>query len=263
MPATVLDGAIGTSVLSAPSVQNIPGQRRNAVLIISGDPTGNLVAPQGTIALRIDGGVGTTVYQKTSGGVMTPDNTGWEALAGAGSTPSFVSVTTDALIMDRANADTRFRRTAANQVTLDNNAGGSADFITTRDLISGRDVSVSGNRFLYWTSGGSIDSPADAEFHFTNKAGTVGIGINVAVDGTISFQNRAFNAFATCILGTMTINGNLNLPGSATPMVQSNTTFTNHAGLSAGTLTNAPAAGNPTSWIAINDNGVTRYIPAW
>lgn len=31
----------------------------------------------------------------------------------------------------------------------------------------------------------------------------------------------------------------------------------------AGTITNAPAAGNPTKWIPINDNGTTRYIPAW
>lgn len=35
------------------------------------------------------------------------------------------------------------------------------------------------------------------------------------------------------------------------------------AGASAGTITNAPAAGNPTKWIPINDNGTTRYIPAW
>jgi hypothetical protein len=26
---------------------------------------------------------------------------------------------------------------------------------------------------------------------------------------------------------------------------------------------NAPAAGNPTKWIPIDDNGTTRYIPAW
>lgn len=29
------------------------------------------------------------------------------------------------------------------------------------------------------------------------------------------------------------------------------------------TLTNAPIAGNPTKWIAIDDNGTVRYIPAW
>lgn len=39
--------------------------------------------------------------------------------------------------------------------------------------------------------------------------------------------------------------------------------LTNGAGAGAGTLLNAPVAGNPTKWIGINDNGVTRYIPAW
>ena len=39
--------------------------------------------------------------------------------------------------------------------------------------------------------------------------------------------------------------------------------FTDGAGASTGTLTNAPAAGNPTKWIPIDDNGTTRYIPAW
>lgn len=28
-------------------------------------------------------------------------------------------------------------------------------------------------------------------------------------------------------------------------------------------LTNAPRSGNPTKWIPVNDNGTTRYIPAW
>jgi hypothetical protein len=28
-------------------------------------------------------------------------------------------------------------------------------------------------------------------------------------------------------------------------------------------VTNAPAAGNPTKWIAIDDNGTSRKIPAW
>lgn len=39
--------------------------------------------------------------------------------------------------------------------------------------------------------------------------------------------------------------------------------LTNGAGASAGTITNAPSVGNPTKWIPINDNGTTRYIPAW
>ncbi len=41
------------------------------------------------------------------------------------------------------------------------------------------------------------------------------------------------------------------------------TAYTNNAAAQAGTLTNAPAAGNPTKWIPINDNGTIRNIPAW
>ena len=35
------------------------------------------------------------------------------------------------------------------------------------------------------------------------------------------------------------------------------------AGVGAGTLNNAPAVGNPTKWLQINDNGTIRFIPAW
>ena len=41
------------------------------------------------------------------------------------------------------------------------------------------------------------------------------------------------------------------------------TAYTNNAAAAVGTLTNAPAAGNPTKWIPINDNGTIRNIPAW
>lgn len=50
---------------------------------------------------------------------------------------------------------------------------------------------------------------------------------------------------------------------SATQMLSSLVSFNNGAGAATGTLTNAPAAGNPTKWIGINDNGTLRYIPAW
>lgn len=50
---------------------------------------------------------------------------------------------------------------------------------------------------------------------------------------------------------------------SAAPCIASRTTLTDGAGVATGTLTNAPAAGNPTKWIAIDDNGTTRQIPCW
>jgi hypothetical protein len=40
-------------------------------------------------------------------------------------------------------------------------------------------------------------------------------------------------------------------------------TLANGAGSGAGTLSNAPSAGNPTKWIGVDDNGTTRHVPAW
>lgn len=49
----------------------------------------------------------------------------------------------------------------------------------------------------------------------------------------------------------------------AAPLLTTSVALTDGAAAQTGTLTNAPAAGNPTKWIAINDNGTTRQIPAW
>lgn len=50
---------------------------------------------------------------------------------------------------------------------------------------------------------------------------------------------------------------------SASFLMRTKTSWSTGAGASTGTLTNAPAVGNPTKWIPVDDNGTTRYIPAW
>lgn len=50
---------------------------------------------------------------------------------------------------------------------------------------------------------------------------------------------------------------------SASFMIRTKTSYSNGAAAAAGTITNAPAVGNPTKWIPVDDNGTTRYIPAW
>lgn len=57
------------------------------------------------------------------------------------------------------------------------------------------------------------------------------------------------------------IGGSLRI--NAATMISTATSFMNGAGAASGTLTNAPSAGNPTKWIPVNDNGTTRYLPAW
>lgn len=50
---------------------------------------------------------------------------------------------------------------------------------------------------------------------------------------------------------------------SDTTLLRTSVALTNGAAAAAATLLNAPVAGNPTKWVPINDNGTTRYIPAW
>lgn len=49
---------------------------------------------------------------------------------------------------------------------------------------------------------------------------------------------------------------------AATP-IRSTVSLTDYAGALLGTLANSPVAGNPTKWIAFDDNGTTRYLPLW
>ena len=64
------------------------------------------------------------------------------------------------------------------------------------------------------------------------------------------------------VTGTLSATSTITTLGGATFHTTSSA-LTNGAGVGAGTLLTAPAAGNPTKWIGINDNGTTRYIPAW
>lgn len=59
-----------------------------------------------------------------------------------------------------------------------------------------------------------------------------------------------------------TFAGSVTLAGGAQLLLTTNT-LTNGAAAAVGTLLNAPVAGNPTKWVAINDAGTVRYIPAW
>lgn len=53
------------------------------------------------------------------------------------------------------------------------------------------------------------------------------------------------------------------LKNNQSVLLESTSTLSNGSALAAGTLLNAPVAGDPTKWVAIDDNGTTRYIPTW
>lgn len=53
------------------------------------------------------------------------------------------------------------------------------------------------------------------------------------------------------------------LTDSTTNVIASSVALANAAGAAAGTLLNAPTAGNPTKWCQIDDNGTIRKFPTW
>ena len=77
----------------------------------------------------------------------------------------------------------------------------------------------------------------------------------------ISIQMASVEKIGISAAGIVTL-ANITTPGGAA-FHTTNTAMTDGAGASLGTLTNAPSAGNPTKWIGFNDNGTTRFIPAW
>lgn len=91
-------------------------------------------------------------------------------------------------------------------------------------------------------------------------------GYGVAVTGTGIAVQQTTPTLITPVLGAATGTSLVLSGGITTGNTTLHTTsvaLTNGAAAAAGTLLNAPVAGNPTKWIPINDNGTTRYIPTW
>lgn len=91
------------------------------------------------------------------------------------------------------------------------------------------------------------------------SSGNPTIGVNA---GSLAISSAVVCASTLSAAG-ITITGGATLTLANSVLLSTSVALFNGAGASAGTLTNAPAAGNPTKWIQINDNGTTRHIPAW
>lgn len=135
--------------------------------------------------------------------------------------------------------------------------------------VSGSIVSSSGTGMAVASGGGfQVTSRAifqgggaDGRMNLTNTS-NAGIGFDVTTPGTLKIRTTAQTGDGSLTALDLTASGILTTLGGASFHTTSSA-LTNGAGVAAGTLLNAPSAGNPTKWIGINDNGTTRYIPAW
>lgn len=81
----------------------------------------------------------------------------------------------------------------------------------------------------------------------------------VSITTPASGQLLVYNGSLWVNTGTVTAD----LTNNTGRLIDSSVNLTNGAGANVGTLTNSPVTGDPTKWIPIDDNGTTRYIPAW
>jgi len=83
--------------------------------------------------------------------------------------------------------------------------------------------------------------------------------------GAVTCSTTLAVSSTTTMTGLLTANGGITVVGGAN-LLTTNTDLTNQNSgntASLGAVSNAPIPGDPTKWIAINDNGTTRYIPTW
>ncbi len=167
--------------------------------------------------------------------------------------------------------DLNITSTASNGASLlmDLRVGGTSMFRVRKDgsttiagtLVAGVSSSVQFNgRAVIQSTADSIlliTNNAQTDFNRMNFGGSTS-SFPALKRSTTTLQVRLADDSAFANLSVLNVLSNL-----AATVITSSVALTNGAGAGAGTITNAPAAGNPTKWIGINDNGTIRYVPAW
>lgn len=128
---------------------------------------------------------------------------------------------------------------------------------------------------MYLGQGITYATATGITIHATGGSGTnnvggnmtlaAGIGTGAAAASKILFNVPVVGPTGTTpqALATMLTVSSTGITVGSPTLISSSVALTNGAGTAIATLTNAPVATNPTKWIPINDNGTTRYIPAW
>jgi hypothetical protein len=113
--------------------------------------------------------------------------------------------------------------------------------------------------------GTGISLSSGARYNWGNGAvgSTIDLYLGRAGAGSVILSDTTNTlSFAVIANNVMQIN-NLIYSNSATQILGSKTTITGGATGNVPTLTAGPVTGNPTKWLPYDDNGTTRYIPAW
>lgn len=177
-------------------------------------------------------------------------NSAWISPFGINFTGASVVFTTPALFADGSSALPSAAFASEPTLGLFRPSAQNLGLVTSAGHISidfGEDIFV----FTSTTRFGWTNSATNA---FT---GALDSGFSRISAGLIGVGTGGAGSFAGGLKLT-----DLTLARAAT-LLSTSVALTDQSGAGAGTITNAPSAGNPTKWIAIDDNGTTRKIPTW
>mgnify|MGYP001566741902 CR=1 FL=1 len=136
-----------------------------------------------------------------------------------------------------------------------------------RIVFVGTAIELSATAYIYFNARSQLKSSANGDFLLQNASasdfGSIKLGgltssFPALKRSTTTIQVRLADDSADAGLTALSIS-----TSTAATFHTTTAALTDGAGVATGTLLTAPAAGNPTKWIGINDNGTTRYIPAW
>ena len=235
-------------------------QRLRMAFISSNFFIGTESATSGAIGLRLHSG-STTLSLFTQGTATE----GWQINTG-----NLVALTDNTYDIGASGATRPRNVFIAGTITTGGVAtiGGTLTVNGGSSINSNGDISVLAGRSLGFGSHGGLQSGgSDGIMQFRNNGNTD--FIRVQLGGTsasfpaiarsttdIHIKLADDSAFTGLKAKTLTVS-------DGTFALISSAAFNNGVGVAAGTLLTAPTAGDPTKWIPINDNGTTRYVPAW
>jgi len=115
---------------------------------------------------------------------------------------------------------------------------------------------VAARTIRFTNASGANITAGDVTFIAPRATGNVAGGSFVFQTGAVGVSGSTLQV-ATTQFTILTSAGGAGVPNLRIDNV------TTGAGAGAGTITNAPTAGNPTFWLPININGTVLYIPCW
>lgn len=236
----------GTLAVSANNLSFFAATTSAQLAGVISDETGT-----GTLVFNTTPTFSTSVIISNNATTVTPPTDSLLHLSAANSTNGILAIDTYAsfsVIMSR-----RANGTAASPTGLV--ASDIIGGINARGYTSAGAYTTANNAAVIFAATETWSSTANGteiQFYTTpNTTASITLAMTLSQSGGLS-------------IGTATSAGlGMIRTNSATFMIRTSTSYTNGAAANTGTLLNAPAAGNPTKWIPVDDNGTTRYVPAW